>query len=117
MMENVRIAVLSTHDKVCAFLDNGAPEALHYYNDELHSFREGSANTYSFKALAKHGDSLFLAEGNKLAFQHDDRDYYFNIVKVVRDEYAVEVTAYSMVFELLNEEVEAYKAPKAMKFA
>lgn len=117
MMENVRIAVLSTHDKVCAFLDNGAPEALHYYNDELHSFREGSANTYSFKALAKHGDSHFLAEGNKLAFQHDDRDYYFNIVKVVRDEYAVEVTAYSMVFELLNEEVEAYKAPKAMKFA
>ncbi len=116
VMENVRIAVLNTHDKVCAFLDNKIPDALHYYNDELHSFREGSANTYTFTASATHEDSQYLAEGNKLAFQYNDKDYYFNIVKVTRDEHTVEVMAYSMVFELLNEELEAYKPTKAMKF-
>ena len=83
-MENVRIAVLSAYDKVCAFLDNGAPSALHYYGDELHSYREGSACTYGFKASARHGDAQYLVEGNKLAFRYGGRDYYFNIMKVVK---------------------------------
>ncbi len=115
-MENVRIAVLSAYDKVCAFLDNGAPSALHYYGDELHSYREGSACTYSFKASARHGDAQYLVEGNKLAFRYGGRDYYFNIMKVVKTEYVVEVVAYSMMFELLNEDAGEYKSPKAMTF-
>ena len=116
MMENVRIAILDAYDHVCTFMDNAAPDALHYYSDELHSFREGTASTYSFKTCAKHEDSHYLAEGNKLAFCFCDKDYYFNIVKIYRTEYSVEVTAYSTVFELLNEEAEAYKASRAMKF-
>ncbi len=115
-MENVRIAVLSAYDKVCAFLDNAAPGALHYYGDELHSYREGSACTYGFKASARHGDAQYLAEGNKLAFRYGGRDYYFNIMKVVKTEYVVEVVAYSMMFELLNEDAGEYKSPKAMSF-
>ena len=115
-MENVRIAVLSAYDKVCAFLDNGAPSALHYYGDELHSYREGSACTYGFKASARHGDAQYLVEGNKLAFRYGGRDYYFNIMKVVKTEYVVEVVAYSMMFELLNEDAGEYKSPKAMSF-
>lgn len=115
-MENVRIAVLSAYDKVCAFLDNGAPSALHYYGDELHSYREGSACTYGFKASARHGDAQYLVEGNKLAFRYGGRDYYFNIMKVVKTEYVVEVVAHSMMFELLNEDAGEYKSPKAMSF-
>lgn len=42
-MDNIRIAVLSTYDKVCAFLDNKAPGAMHYYDDELHEYLKGSA--------------------------------------------------------------------------
>ena len=48
-MENVRIAILDAYDRICAFMDNEAPKALHYYSDELRYFQEGSANTYSFK--------------------------------------------------------------------
>ena len=67
-MENVRIAILSTYDQVCAFMDNSLPNALHYYSDEVHSYREGAANTFEFTASARHKDSKYLVEGNKLSF-------------------------------------------------
>ena len=40
-MDNIRIAVLSAYDEVRAFLDNEAPEAMHYYDDELHEYLKG----------------------------------------------------------------------------
>ncbi len=115
-MENIRIAVLSAYDSVCAFLDNSVPDAMHYYDDKLVQYLMGSANTFSFKTSAQHGDSVYLTEGNKLAFQYRKRGYYFNIVHVVKDEYDVEVEAYSLNFELLNEQKDEYKAAKAMSF-
>lgn len=116
-MNNVRIAILSAYDNVCAYLDNRAPKALHYYDDELHEYLKGSANTYTFKANAKHMDAEYLVEGNKLAFRYNGRDYYFNIVQVIKNEVEVEITAYSLNFELLNEQKDAYTAPNAMTFA
>jgi phage minor structural protein len=116
-MENVRIAVLSSHDKVCTFLDNDASGAMHYYDDELHEYLKGTANTCTFKSDAKHEDSIHLIEGNKLSFRYKKKDYYLNIMSVRRDEYVVEVTAYSLNFELLNEQKGPYKAANAMSFA
>ncbi len=116
-MENVRIAVLDSYDKVLAFLDNGAPEGLHYYDDELHEYLKGSAYTYKFTAPAGHEDSQYLVEGNKLSIRYRGKDYYLNIMRVTRDEYEIQVEAYGLLFELLNEEKEAYAAPQAMSFA
>lgn len=116
-MDNIRIAVLSAYDNVCAFIDNEAPEGMHYYDDELHMYLEGAASTYTFKTNADHPDSLYLVEGNKLAFRYRNKDYYFNIMRVVQDEYEIEIEAYSLVFELLNEEKGPYNAEKAMTFA
>jgi phage minor structural protein len=116
-MDNVRIAILSAYDNVCAYLDNRAPKALHYYDDELQEYLKGSANTYTFKVNAKHSDSEYLVEGNKLAFRYNGRDYYFNIVQVIKNEVEIEVTAYSLNFELLNEQKDAYAAANAMTFA
>ena len=116
-MENIRIAVLSAYDTTLAFMDNQAPESMHYYSDELHIYMEGAASTYTFRTNAKHPESTHLIEGNKLAFRYRHKDYYFNIMRVTRDEYEVEVEAYSLVFELLNEEKGPYKAEKAMSFA
>lgn len=117
MMDNIRIAVLSAYDEVRAFLDNDAPESMHYYDDELHEYLKGAASTYTFTTDAQHPESVSLVEGNKLAFKWRKKDYYFNIVRVIRDEYEVEVEAYSLNLELLNERVDAYKAAKAMKFS
>lgn len=117
MTNDVRIAVLDSYDKVLAFLDNGAPEGLHYYDDELHEYLKGSAYTYKFTAPAGHEDSQYLVEGNKLSFRYRSRDYYLNIMRVVKNEYQIQVEAYGLLFELLNEEKEAYAAPQAMSFA
>lgn len=116
-MERVRIAVLDAYDNVLAFMDNGAPKALHYYEDELHEYLKGTANTLTFCAGAKHEDAQYLVEGNKLSFLYRDKEYYLNIMHARRDELEVEVTAYSLSFELLNEEKEKYAATEANTFA
>lgn len=116
-MENVMIAILNPYDKVLAFMDNDAPKALHYYDDELHTYVKGSAATFSFSASAKHEDAQHLVEGNKLSFVYNNKDYYFNIMKVEKDEYTVTITAFSLHFELLNDTLDAYKASHAMIFA
>lgn len=115
-MEYVRIAILSTYDKVCAFLDNKAKKSLHYYDDELVEYLKGTASTLTLTATARHPDSQYLVEGNKLSFKYRDRDYYMNIMHVERDEYEVTVEAYSLSFELLNEQRGAYSAAEAMSF-
>ena len=116
-MDNIRIAILDAYDTVCAYLDNSAPKALHYHDDELHEYLKGTATTYTFTTSADHEDSLYLIVGNKLAFRNNNRDYYLNIMQIVRDEYTVEVTAYSLLFELLNEQKDAYAATGAMTFS
>lgn len=117
MIENVRIAVLNTHDTVEGFLDNEAPEALHYYDDELHEYLQGSAYTFTFTTSADHEDAQYLVEGNKLAFVYREKEYYLNIMRVEADEYEITVEAYGLLFELLNEEKEKYSAASAMTFA
>lgn len=115
-MDSVRIAILSTYDQVCAFMDNDVPKALHFYDDELHSYLKGAANTFSFTASAKHEDARYLVVGNKLSFRYRNKDYYFNIVREHRTEYTVEIEAYDLMFELLNDELGEYKASRAMTF-
>lgn len=115
-MKYVRIAILDAYDSVQTYMDNNVPMALHYYSDELVEYLKGTAATYSFTAPAKHTDSVYLVEGNKLSFRYRDKDYYMNIMHVERDEFEVTVEAYSLSFELLNEQRTAYKAASAMSF-
>ena len=119
MMENIRIAILDSHDQVLAFMDNTAPSALHYYNDELHTYLKGSAYTYKFSCSADHEDAQYIVEGNKIAFRdlEKQKDYYLNLVHVEKDEYEVRAECYGLLFELLNEDVGAYAPSQAMTFA
>lgn len=115
-MENVRIAVLDIGNHAVAFMDNRVPKALHFYNDELHTYLKGAACTFEFSVAAKHEDAQYLTVGNHLAFKHKDRDYYFNIMSADEDENTVTVESYALLFELLEEEKDAYTASKAMTF-
>lgn len=115
-MEDIRIAILDPNDRVQGFLDNGSPDAAHYYEDELHEYLQGSANTFSFTAFAHSEESQHLVVGNKVAFTYREKDYYLNIMHVERNEVSVEVEAYSLSFELLNEQIGDYKSTSAMTF-
>ena len=115
-MENVRIMVMDANGKMCAFLDNSAPGAMHYWNDRLHTYLRGSAYTFEFRTFTSHEDSSFLAVGNSLSFMYRDRGYYLSIMTAERSEDYTDVTAYGLSIELTNEETGAYKASSAMSF-
>lgn len=115
-MNEIRIAVLNPHDRVLAFLDNTHRNSMHYWNDELHEYLQGTANTYAFTVSSKHEDAAYIVEGNKVAFVYNGKDYYLSIVHVEKDEFTVTATAWSLSFELINENVGAYKSESAMSF-
>lgn len=115
-MNEIRIAVLNPHDRALAFLDNTHRNSMHYWNDELHEYLQGTANTYAFTVSSKHEDAAYIVEGNKVAFVYNGKDYYLNIVHVEKDEFTVTATAWSLSFELINENVGAYKSESAMSF-
>ena len=115
MMDMPRIAILSAYDEVCAFLDNSLDGTLHYWDDTLHTYLQGSAYTFEFTTESWMEDAAYLVEGNHLSFKYKDKGYYLNIVEVEKDELEVKVTSYGLVFELLNEEVDTYEG-KSMSF-
>ena len=115
-MENVRIMVMDANGKMCAFLDNSAPGAMHYWNDRLHTYLRGSAYTFEFRTFTSHEDSSLLAVGNSLSFMYRDRGYYLSIMTAERSEDYTDVTAYGLSLELTNEETGPYKAASAMSF-
>ena len=116
-MEYIRIAILNPYNKVLAFLDNTVPNAMHYFNETLHTYLKGSSYTFEFTTMTAHDDAVFLVEGNKLSFKRKGKDYHLTIMSVEKGGDTTTVTAYGLCLELTNEYVDAYKAPRAMSFA
>ena len=116
MIENVRIAILSANNTPVAFMDNVHKKSMHYWDDELHEYLQGAANTYTFTVNAKHPDAEHVTVGNKVAFTHKGKSYYLNIVNTDQTEKTITATAWSLSFELINEDAGEYKAGKAMSF-
>ena len=116
MMENVRIAILSTGNAPLAYMDNKHKKSMHYWKDELHEYLQGAANTYTFTVNAKHTDAQHITVGNKVAFKCKGKSYYLNIVNTEQTEETITATAWSLSFELINEDSGAYKAASAMSF-
>lgn len=115
-MDNIRIAILSANNTPVAFMDNAHKKAMHYWGDELHEYLQGAANTYTFTVNAKHPDAEHITVGNKVAFTHKGRSYYLNIVNTDQTEKTITAAAWSLSFELINEDAGEYKAGKAMSF-
>lgn len=116
-MDNIRIAILSANNTPVAFMDNGHKKSMHYWGDELHEYLQGTANTYTFTVNAKHPDAQNIKAGNKVAFTYKGKSYYLNIVNTDQTEQTITATAWSLSFELINEDAGEYKAGKAMSFA
>ena len=115
-MDNIRIAILSANNTPVAFMDNAHKKSMHYWNDDLHEYLQGTANTYTFTVNAKHPDAQHIKAGNKVAFTYKGKSYYLNIVNTDKTEQTITATAWSLPFELINEDAGEYKAGKAMSF-
>lgn len=116
-MEQIRIAILNPYNKVLAFLDNTVPNAMHYFDEILHTYLKGSSYTFEFTTMTAHDDAVFLVEGNKLSFIRKNKGYHLTIMSVEKGGDTTTVTAYGLCLELTNEYVDAYKSPRAMSFA
>lgn len=116
-MDSIRIAILSANNTPVAFMDNAHKKSMHYWGDELHEYLQGTANTYTFTVNAKHPDAQNIKAGNKVAFTYKGKSYYLNIVNTDQTEQTITATAWSLSFELINEDAGEYKAGKAMSFA
>lgn len=115
-MDNIRIAILSANNTPVAYMDNAHKKSMHYWADELHEYLQGTANTYTFTVSAKHPDAQHITAGNKVAFNYKGKSYYLNIVNTDQTEQTITATAWSLSFELINEDAGEYKAGKAMSF-
>ena len=115
-MDSIRIAILSANNTPVAFMDNAHKKSMHYWDDELHEYLQGAANTYTFTVNAKHPDAEHVTVGNKVVFTHKGKSYYLNIVNTDQTEKIITATAWSLSFELINEDAGEYKAGKAMSF-
>ena len=115
-MDNIRIAILSTNNTPVAYMDNGHKKSMHYWNDDLHEYLQGTANAYTFTVNAKHPDAQHIKAGNKVAFTYKGKSHYLNIVNTDKTEQTITATAWSLSFELINEDAGEYKAGKAMSF-
>jgi predicted nucleic acid-binding Zn-ribbon protein len=107
-MDAPRIAILTPYNEVQCFMDNNVPNAMHYYDDTLHTYLKGSAYTYEFKTLTRHSDTKYLVEGNKLSFFFKDKGYYLTIMTVERGGAETTITAYGLCLELTNEQISDY---------
>lgn len=116
VLQKVRIAVLDPYGTVLAHLDNDVDKAMPYWSDTLHTYLSGSAYTFGFKTLTAHEDAKYLVEGNKLSFKYKDKGYHLTIMNVEKSRKTVMVEAYGLSLELTNEQIDAYKSPKAMSF-
>ena len=115
-MDNIRIAIISTNNTPVAYMDNGHKKSMHYWNDKLHEYLQGTANAYTFTVNAKHPDAQHIKAGNKVAFTYKGKSHYLNIVNTDKTEQTITATAWSLSFELINEDAGEYKAGKAMSF-
>ena len=115
-MEYIRIAILNPYNKVLAFLDNTVPNAMHYFDETLHTYLKGSSYTFEFTTMTAHDDAVFLVEGNKLSFIRKNKGYHLTIMSVEKGGDTTSVTAYGLCLELTNEYVGEYKATRAMSF-
>ena len=115
-MDSIRIAILSANNTPVAYMDNGHKKSMHYWGDELHEYLQGTANTCTFTVNAKHPDAQHITVGNKVAFTYKGKSYYLNIVNTDQTEQTITATAWSLSFELINEDAGEYKAEKAMSF-
>lgn len=115
--ENVRIAVRDAQDsQTLAFMDNSAPNAIHFDQSDLTRFFEGDSTVLQMRFNKKHDRANVIREGSKLAFVYKGKDYWLNIITAKDVSHQRELMAFSLSLELNKEKVGFYAANTAMAF-
>lgn len=120
--------LLTIHDnqyRKVAFIDNEKQGTLNYFNDRWHRNLETGSSTFEFSVSKKdvEGDKAYsrvyqqLNEKAFVSFQHKSRNYIFYVSKVVETHTRINCLCLNLNLDLINSEVGAFKATRAMSFA
>lgn len=120
--------LLTIHDnqyRKVAFIDNEKQGTLNYFNDRWHRNLETGSSTFEFSVSKKdvEGDKAYsrvyqqLNEKAFVSFQHKSRNYIFYVSKVVETHTKINCLCLNLNLDLINSEVGAFKATRAMSFA
>ncbi|HFI0274111.1 TPA: phage tail protein [Streptococcus suis] len=120
--------LLTIHDnqyRKVAFIDNEKQGTLNYFNDRWHRNLETGSSTFEFSVSKKdvEGDKAYsrvyqqLNEKAYISFQHKSRNYIFYVSKVVETHTKINCLCLNLNLDLINSEVGAFKATRAMSFA
>lgn len=98
-------------------MDNSIRGAIHFFDDEFHRYLQQGLSTFDFSVLRNNEDMKYFVEGNYIQFEYKSRDYLLTIRRIEEDETKLTIFTEDLNFDLLNEYVPAYTAPKARPIA
>lgn len=98
-------------------MDNSIRGAIHFFDDEFHRYLQQGLSTFDFSVLRNNEDVKYFVEGNYIQFEYKSRDYLLTIRRIEEDETKLTIFTEDLNFDLLNEYVPAYTAPKARPIA
>lgn len=118
------LTIHDAHLHPVASIDNDKQATLNYFSDTWTRYLDTGAAQFNFTAVKKAliNDTYskrtynFLSEKNFISFEYEGEAHLFIIRKVIENEELVKVNCVNLNLELINEYVNAYKAPKAMSF-
>ncbi|HFU4448719.1 TPA: phage tail spike protein [Streptococcus suis] len=120
--------LITIHDnqyQKVAFIDNEKQGTLNYFNDRWHRNLETGSSTFEFSVSKKaiEGDKAYsrvyqhLNEKAYVSFQHKSKNDMFYVGKVVETHSRIDCFCLNLNLDLINSEVGAFKATRAMSFA
>lgn len=118
------LTIHDAHLHPVASIDNDKQATLNYFSDTWTRYLDTGAAQFNFTAVKKAliNDTYskrtynFLSEKNFISFEYEGEAHLFIVRKVIENEELVKVNCVNLNLELINEYVNAYKAPKAMSF-
>lgn len=99
---------ISIHDKSMervAFMNNGSPDALHYFDDNWHRYLKEGTSTFDFTVYKTHPDSTLITTQGYISFNYESQDYLFNVMNIQEDDYMMQVQCENLNLELINEQL------------
>lgn len=99
---------ISIHDKSMervAFMNNGSPDALHYFDDIWHRYLKEGTSTFDFTVYKTHPDSTLITTQGYISFNYESQDYLFNVMNIQEDDYMMQVQCENLNLELINEQL------------
>lgn len=116
-MDSPVIAILDQNETYLSKMDNSSSGAIHFFNETLHTYLQGSAYTFECSVVKDHDDLQHLQNGHKLSFREDDTDYQLSIIDIREDEKILKLIATGISLEMTKEHAGDYSATEAMSFA